>query len=357
MLDIAVDMTAATGELRATREALEGMLSRIDGKIHTLEQFSLAVSTITGQRRLLEKLNKDDLLSSLVSRVKEELGLGSAAFLQLCTGTRAYTVEDMCQPLGALSLGEGCEITCVVSEQSLAAGTYCRLRGLKKSYELNGSIVKVLDCKKGGERFEVRATDTGQIFLARRENMDPLVSWTPAMGAGAAGLLSVGSTVRLEGLRTTTQYNHLDATVSSIIEPDGRVKVVLKNGRSFAVSGHNLALVTCIEAADREASGCHVALGGGDASKSSGVTAAISVARAVAHVACPGRGRSQVRATRGEGRRRRDGSEGAIPEGYPLQWRATEASSQGFGDVYSVSDMRRSDVSPPRTCRTHFLSL
>lgn len=173
---------------------------------------------------------------------------------------------------------------------SLAVGTHVAIRGLRNHVELNGCLGRVVECHEESHRFEVRATDSGQLFRVKQENLIPIeaipavvgaakenrepnTSSTPrlkkdssgggaatlpgaagiesnaALAAGASGgegdgeVFELGSTVQLHGLKTAQNYNGQQAEVLSVDRARCRYEIRLHDGSVKTIRAENVRLV------------------------------------------------------------------------------------------------------------------
>jgi hypothetical protein len=170
----------------------------------------------------------------------------------------------------------------------LAVGTHVTIRGLRNHVELNGCLGRVVECHEESHRFEVRATESGQLFRVKQENLVPIdtsllpVSTAAAMaGAGSQGapkantsprgkkepttvgnetsaasigmagggeggideIFETGSTVQLVGLKTAMCYNGQQAEVLSVDRVRCRYEIKLTDGSVKTIRAENVRLV------------------------------------------------------------------------------------------------------------------
>mmetsp|Transcript_112585 Transcript_112585/g.313181 ORF Transcript_112585/g.313181 Transcript_112585/m.313181 type:complete len:366 (-) Transcript_112585:88-1185(-) len=170
----------------------------------------------------------------------------------------------------------------------LAVGTHVAIRGLRNHVELNGCLGRVVECHEETHRFEVRATESGQLFRVKQENLIPIepsgnlastkenrepnTGLTPrtrkeasggvgssAAGAGAdqasaasiaaAGdgideIFEPGSSVQLVGLKTAMCYNGQTADVLSVDRVRCRYEIRLNDGSVKTIRAENVRLVS-----------------------------------------------------------------------------------------------------------------
>jgi len=130
-------------------------------------------------------------------------------------------------------------------------GLVC-IRGLRNHLELNGSLGRIVECHPENHRYEVRATDSGQLFRVKQENLLPVgveehhVDAPMFLGAdGAADEVATGSMVELHGLKSAMQYNGQTAEVMSIDRSRGRYEIMMTDGAVKTVRAENVRLVGC----------------------------------------------------------------------------------------------------------------
>lgn len=159
----------------------------------------------------------------------------------------------------------------------LVPEAFVAIRGLRNHIELNGCIAKVAECHEEQQRYEVRATESGQLFRVKKENL-VLIEASPAVLAvvnrakenrepnnatprkqregslpaavsetQAAGdehaVLEVGSTVELAGLKTAQAYNGQQAEVLSVDRVRSRYEIRLGDGSVKTIRAENVRLV------------------------------------------------------------------------------------------------------------------
>lgn len=156
----------------------------------------------------------------------------------------------------------------------LAVGTHVAIRGLRNHIELNGCLGRVVECHEESHRYEVRATESGQLFRVKQENLIPIEALpsglskenrepntaTPAVrkaepvlgGEGNAGsgteeggadMIEVGSAVQLVGLKTAMSFNGQTAEVLSVDRQRGRYEIRLAEGSVKTIRAENVRLV------------------------------------------------------------------------------------------------------------------
>lgn len=164
----------------------------------------------------------------------------------------------------------------------LAVGTHVVIRGLRNHIELNGCLGRVVESHEESHRFEVRATESGQLFRVKQDNLVPIESCGVTTSAakenrdlnlnmtprtkkeGAAPLslsslaggndsgslggddeiLEPGSTVMLVGLKTATVYNGQAAEVLSVDRARSRYEIRLKDGSVKTIRAENVRFVS-----------------------------------------------------------------------------------------------------------------
>jgi len=164
---------------------------------------------------------------------------------------------------------------------SLAVGTHVAIRGLRNHIELNGCLGRVVECHEESHRFEVRATESGQLFRVKQENLIPVeaiplpagaskenrepntsprpkkdVSAGGAASSSAGGLadgagdgvdggevFEPGSMVQLFGLKTAMNYNGQSAEVLSVDRGRGRYEIRLNDGSVKTIRAENVRLL------------------------------------------------------------------------------------------------------------------
>jgi len=159
----------------------------------------------------------------------------------------------------------------------LVPEVYVAIRGLKNHIELNGCIARVAECHEEQQRYEVRAIESGQLFRVKKDNLvlieatraveaarqakenrEPnnatprkqregslpaAVSETQAAGDDS-GVLEVGSTVELTGLKTAQAYNGQQAEVLSVDRVRSRYEIKLTDGSVKTIRAENVRLVS-----------------------------------------------------------------------------------------------------------------
>jgi len=167
-------------------------------------------------------------------------------------------------------------------ETTLAVSEFVAIRGLRNHIELNGCLARVEECHEEQQRYEVRALESGQLFrvkkdnlvlihvsreiiasssAATKENQEPNTA-TPrkkegglpaANNSGEAqlspggdasdGMLEVGSTVELTGLKTAQAYNGQQAEVLSVDRVRSRYEIRLGDGSVKTIRAENVRLI------------------------------------------------------------------------------------------------------------------
>lgn len=165
----------------------------------------------------------------------------------------------------------------------LSVGTHVAIRGLRNHVELNGCLGRVVECHEESHRFEVRATETGQLFRVKQENLVPIeTSGLPVTAAAVAGpaggqaahhtprekkkaaassgndasaaalpgaegmeeVFETGSVVQLVGLKTAMCYNGQTAEVLSVDRVRCRYEIRLNDGGVKTIRAENVKLVS-----------------------------------------------------------------------------------------------------------------
>lgn len=185
----------------------------------------------------------------------------------------------------------------VAKGAALTVATHVAIRGLRNHVELNGCLGRVVECHEESHRFEVRATDSGQLFrvkqenlvaieaigaavVASKENREPNTAASPRLkkdasgpssstamgGAGAESAASLaaapaqrdalgdgagegdtfepGSIVQLVGLKTAMCYNGQQAEVMSVDRARCRYEIRLGDGSVKTIRAENVRLVS-----------------------------------------------------------------------------------------------------------------
>lgn len=161
----------------------------------------------------------------------------------------------------------GCDNMVLFQNVNLAVNTAVVIRGLRNHTELNGCLGRVVECYVETHRFEVRATESGQLFRVKQENLVPIDgSYLPpalmkaAIKASAPGLGDAGSggegggeddeffeagcLVRLQGLKTAMVYNGQQAEVLSVDRGRHRYEIRLADGSVKTIRAENVKLVS-----------------------------------------------------------------------------------------------------------------
>jgi len=170
----------------------------------------------------------------------------------------------------------------------LEVGTHVAIRGLRNHLELNGCLGRVVECHTESHRFEVRATESGQLFRVKQENLIPIEAIPSSFvgpskenrepntssprqkkdGLGGASSSSpgnapvdsatslmpgneqlegdtfeTGSTVQLVGLKTAMCYNGQSAEVLSVDRARCRYEIRLGDGSVKTIRAENVRLV------------------------------------------------------------------------------------------------------------------
>lgn len=159
---------------------------------------------------------------------------------------------------------KGTDNFCLFQNVALAVNTAVVIRGLRNHTELNGCLGRVVECHTETHRFEVRATESAQLFRVKQENLVPIDgNYLPAsvmkaaapqaelMSGGDNGtggeddeFLEAGSTVRLQGLKTAMAYNGQTAEVLSVDRARHRYEIRLADGSVKTIRSENVRLVS-----------------------------------------------------------------------------------------------------------------
>lgn len=160
----------------------------------------------------------------------------------------------------------------------LAVGMHVAIRGLRNHIELNGCLGRVVECHEESHRFEVRATESGQLFRVKQENLIPIEATAAIVGASKenqnpnnsprpkkdasasssapvdsefAGdgipdgeIFEQGSTVQLHGLKTAMTYNGQAAEVLSVDRARCRYEIRLGDGSVKTIRAENVRFVS-----------------------------------------------------------------------------------------------------------------
>lgn len=168
---------------------------------------------------------------------------------------------------------------------NLTVGCAVVIRGLRNHTELNGCLGRVVECHEEAHRYEVRATESGQLFRVKQENLVPIdgsslpaaapkggadTNTTPrgagkkeaaqggfppsvlpqesaaSLAAGADGddAYEVGSIVELQGLKTAMAYNGQTAEVLSVDRSRARYEIRLTDGSVKTIRADNVRLIS-----------------------------------------------------------------------------------------------------------------
>merc|ERR1712190_236932 len=157
-------------------------------------------------------------------------------------------------------------------------GAHVAIRGLRNHIELNGCLGRVVECNTETHRFEVRATESGQLFRVKQENLVPIdqnthisspakespakensrskkevaggASSSAAAAGGANGAsgeteetFEPGTMVVLVGLKTASSFNGQEAEVLSVDHVRGRYEIRLQDGSVKTIRAENVRLI------------------------------------------------------------------------------------------------------------------
>lgn len=124
---------------------------------------------------------------------------------------------------------------------------------LRNHGALNGTIGRVVEYNQATSRYEVRATETGQLFRVKPDNVVPLADQEkPPLAPPSSGLpdeptqkkIRVGCVVVLFGLKNAAALNGEEAEVLGIDEEKARMDIRLKSDGSVKkVKSDNVRLV------------------------------------------------------------------------------------------------------------------
>jgi hypothetical protein len=166
----------------------------------------------------------------------------------------------------------------------LEVGTHVAIRGLRNHVELNGCLGRVVECHAESHRFEVRATESGQLFRVKQENLVPIEAipssflpskenrepntssprqkkdglasssspgnapvdsaLQPGSDTGDGDTFEIGSVVQLVGLKTAMCYNGQTAEVLSVDRARCRYEIRLNDGSVKTIRAENVRLVS-----------------------------------------------------------------------------------------------------------------
>jgi hypothetical protein len=145
-----------------------------------------------------------------------------------------------------------------VARAPLLVGTPVLIRGLRNHTELNGCLGRVVECYEESHRFEVRATESGQLFRVKAENIVSILNSqgygssdsaaslerVPGGGEDLADVYEAGSSVELQGLKTATVYNGQQAEVLSVDRVRSRYEIRLGDGSVKTIRAENVRLIS-----------------------------------------------------------------------------------------------------------------
>mmetsp|Transcript_45073 Transcript_45073/g.97897 ORF Transcript_45073/g.97897 Transcript_45073/m.97897 type:complete len:348 (-) Transcript_45073:173-1216(-) len=154
---------------------------------------------------------------------------------------------------------------------SLAMGTHVAIRGLRNHIELNGCLGRVVECHEETGRFEVRSTESGQLFRVKKDNLIPidlgkeqagaLSSWNkenrereapdgilgmPGNNVGGSDMedVEVGALVQLVGLKSASCYNGQTAEVKTVDRERNRYEIKLGDGQVKTIRAENVRMIS-----------------------------------------------------------------------------------------------------------------
>mmetsp|Transcript_56589 Transcript_56589/g.145825 ORF Transcript_56589/g.145825 Transcript_56589/m.145825 type:complete len:363 (+) Transcript_56589:173-1261(+) len=179
---------------------------------------------------------------------------------------------------------KGTDSIVLFQDAPLVVNTAVVIRGLRNHTELNGCLGRVVECHTETHRFEVRATESGQLFRVKQENLTPIhgnyipvsiikggqenrepnVNTSPRGTKGAAPaaadasliggaggdaadddeFFEAGSSVKLQGLKTAMVYNGQTAEVLSVDRARHRYEIRLADGSVKTIRSENVRLVS-----------------------------------------------------------------------------------------------------------------
>jgi hypothetical protein len=173
---------------------------------------------------------------------------------------------------------------------TLSVGMHVAIRGLRNHIELNGCLGRVVECHEESHRFEVRATESGQLFRVKQENLIPIEANQRIMeaignaakenrepntsprinkneaGGGASSsaatgqaptqggsfpsrgldgemeVFELGARVQLYGLKTAMNFNGQTAEVLSVDRQRCRYEIRLDDGSVKTIRAENVRL-------------------------------------------------------------------------------------------------------------------
>lgn len=180
----------------------------------------------------------------------------------------------------------------VATGMVLTVGAPVAIRGLRNHVELNGCLGRIVEHHEEMNRFEVRATDSGQLFRVRQENLVPVDAKAIPPGSGhveprdtkenrepnvsshahaygpqtplRAGashtsspanaaneqtgneemVFPKGSIVQLVGLRSSMNFNGAQAEVTAVDRVRNRYEILLADGTLKTIRAENVLLVS-----------------------------------------------------------------------------------------------------------------
>jgi len=176
------------------------------------------------------------------------------------------------------------ELVLLAPGMPLSIGTHVVIRGLRNHLELNGSLGRIVESHEDTKRFEVRATESSQLFRVKQEHLVPIdpawvaasakenahnaantntsnninnVSSTPrvrkeeaaappqaAAGPGVDDVFEIGAIVELTGLKTAMSYNGMQAEVLAVDRSRSRYEIRLQDGAIKTIRSENVKLVS-----------------------------------------------------------------------------------------------------------------
>lgn len=135
----------------------------------------------------------------------------------------------------------------------IAIGAQVSITRLRNHGALNGTIGRVVEYNQATSRYEIRATETGQLFRVKPDNVVPLmdqglrgsVESLSSMPEKSDGKITVGCIVALCGLKNAASLNGEEAEVLGIDEEKARMDIRMKHDGSVKkVKSDNVCFVS-----------------------------------------------------------------------------------------------------------------
>lgn len=157
-----------------------------------------------------------------------------------------------------------------MKDGNLVAGAHVLLRGLRNHVELNGCFGRVVECQPQAHRYEVRATESGQLFRVKednlvlidpdcpqvraamakagplktlakeKENHDPHANIKVKEDDGDSDTFKPGTIVRLRGLKTAQNFNGQTAEILGVDAVRSRYEIRLADNSVKTVRAENV---------------------------------------------------------------------------------------------------------------------